>query len=276
MSEHFKKIKLSDLDTPEVDSSLNLPRGYISVSQVSQYYMCGWRYYHTYVLGKRGGGSVATATGRSVHKIIEDTLRVKQETNTLRELEEALDEASTIVSADFSELDSLEDPDTGEQKPVGHWLDKVRAAYKLWHKIRAPEIVPLAVEKSFEVPVKGVLTRGVIDLIDGANGVEVIDTKVTKRKKPDRDAENSLQLALYANVEGCASVGYDNIIKGKVPRFNKVRTTLTPQQVTWSGELIRDAAESISAGVFPKTSPDNWWCSERFCQHWSECRGKKI
>ena len=117
-------------DNEEVESNLSLPKGYLSVSQVTQYYMCGWRYYQTYVLGKRSPGSVATATGRSVHKMIEDTLNKKMEEKSLRSLEEAFDEASTVVEADFSELESLEDPDTGEEKPVGHWLDKVRNVYK--------------------------------------------------------------------------------------------------------------------------------------------------
>lgn len=270
---YFSKLEVDE----ETTLSLSLPKGYLSVSQVTQYYMCGWRYYQTYVLGKRSPGSVATATGRSVHKIIEDTLTKKMEGESLRSLEEAFDEATTVVEADFSELESLEDPDTGEQKPVGHWLDKVRNVYKLWHQVRAPEIVPLAVEKSFQVSVNGVPTKGVIDLIDASTGgAEVIDTKVTKRKKPERDAENSLQLALYANVEGCPSVGYDNLVKGKVPKFHKVRTVLSPEAVNWSGELIRDAAEGISAGVFPKTNPDNWYCSEKFCPHWSDCRGKKL
>ena len=260
-------------DTGE-DTSLDLPRGYMSVSQVNLYYQCGWKYYLSYVKDMPRTSTVATATGKSVHALVENALKDVMQGKGLRPLEQAMDEAATVVSSELSEVEDLTDPDTGSEKDESHWVDGVRKIYRTWHSLRAPHIVPLAVEKKFEVVLNGVPTVGVIDLIDGKSGKTVVDLKVTKRKKSLKDAQNSLQLALYSHVEGTSDAGFDNIVKKAVPEFHATRVVFTPKEGKWAATLVRDAADCISAGVFPKTSPDNWWCSERFCDHWSNCRGK--
>ena len=135
----------SGIEETEEDLGLNLPRGYISNSQVQTYYQCGWKYYMSYCEDSPRTSTVATSLGKSVHRMVEDSLREVMEGKPLRTIAQAMDEATTIVSAELSEVENLSDPDTGIEKDEGHWVDQVRKYYKLWHAVRAPHIEPIAV-----------------------------------------------------------------------------------------------------------------------------------
>ena len=250
------------------NSALTIPDDYLSASRITKYLRCGEDFRRTYVVGKRWTGNVNTALGKSIHSLIETTLEQMIAGKPLRPLEAALDEASTVSEAAFTELEDLED------STVGEWSDEVRRIYRVWHRMRAPFLKPVAVEERFEASISGIRVVGIIDIIDNSEGLSVIDTKVVKRKKSDRDTRNSLQLMLYGHVKGIASVGFDSIVKGEIPKVFSTKTCLTPQDSRWVESLTVNVAEAISAGVFPLTSPDSWWCSSDFCPHWSDCRGK--
>ena len=173
-------LDLGEITEDEEDSSLKLPRGYMSNSQVQTYYQCGYKYYLSYCEDAPRKSSVATSLGKSVHRLVEDTLRDVMEGKPLRSMEQAMDEASGIVSAELSDLESLADPDTGAERDEGHWVDEARKYYRVWHQMRAKNVEPVAVEKRFRTIVKGVPVTGVIDLIDISEGPTIVDLKVTK------------------------------------------------------------------------------------------------
>jgi hypothetical protein len=255
--------------TPEIE----VPGGYLSNSRIGKYLRCGEDYRRTYIEGVRWKGNGATSVGKSVHSLVENTLRDLMSTGTLRPLEAGLDEAQGTTKGilDDTELVGLE-LDT----PTDEYVERVRAAYTVWHRVRAPEIVPLAIEKRFDQQINGVRCVGIIDLIDIGSGVKtVVDLKITKRKKSEREARNSLQLAMYANVTNTPHVGFDAVVaKASGSEVHPVRAILTAGDLAWAGTLVRNVAESINKGVFPLSSPEEWWCTERFCSFWKECRGK--
>jgi len=193
-------------------------------------------------------------------------------TGYLRPIEAGLDEASGVTTGILNDTELV-----GDELAVSNdeYIARVQRAYKVWHELRAPEIVPVVVEKEFDQPVNGVRVKGIIDLIDAGSGTNtIIDLKITKRKKSEREAKNSLQLALYANVTSVPRVGFDAIVdKASGTEVHPVRVTLTPGEIKWAGTLVRNVAESISKGVFPLSSPEEWWCSESFCPFWKDCRG---
>jgi len=253
----------------EFNSSLTIPDNYLSASRITKYLRCGEDFRRTYVLGKRWTGNVNTALGRSVHSLIETTLQQVMAGQPLRPVAEAMDEAGTVSAATFSEIEDLEGFSVEQRS------DEVRRLYRIWHKMRAPYLKPIAVEERFEASISGIRVVGVIDIIDVSEGPSIIDTKIVKRKKSDRDTKNSLQLMLYGHVKGIPSVGFDCVVKGEIPKVFSTKICLTPQDSRWVESLVTNVAESISAGIFPLTSPDNWWCSSAFCSHWYDCRGKK-
>jgi RecB family exonuclease len=254
-------------------SELIIPDDYLSNSRVAKYLRCGEDYRRTYVDGHRWKGNAATSVGRSVHSLVENTLRELVRTGKLRTLEEGLDEAPgiTVGILEGTEL-------VGDEKDVSEdeYVTRVRKAYEAWHRIRAPEIVPLAIEESFDQRLNGIRVKGIIDLIDVGTGIKtVVDLKITKRKKSEREAKNSLQLTIYSAVTGIPTVGFDAVVNKKAgTEVHPVRATLTQGDMAWAGTLVRNVAENISRGAFPLASPEEWWCTEKFCSHWAECRGR--
>jgi RecB family exonuclease len=257
-----------DVKDDPYDHSLTIPDGYMSVSRTNRYLNCGESFRRSYVDKIRKPGNSNMALGRCVHGLTETTTKQLIDNGELRPLEAAMDEAGTLAAAEFSEVLGLESGD-GDR-----FADEARNLYKIWHKVRAPELKPLSAEKRFTANLLGVKTIGYIDLIDTSNGPEVIDLKVGRKKRSDKDAVNSLQLAVYGHVEGIPGVGFDSLVRSVVPKFAKARAVVTPKAAQWAERLVRETAELISKGVFPKTSPENWWCTEKFCDHWFECRGR--
>tara|TARA_Y100000034_G_scaffold135350_1_gene206944 strand:+ start:12368 stop:13210 length:843 start_codon:yes stop_codon:yes gene_type:complete len=264
-------VPLDDYDVPpeeDYDTSVVIPDDYMSASRLGKYLKCGEDFRRTYVLKQGYVSNAPMALGRTVHSLVETTLKQKMRGGDLRSVEEAFDEAATLTAAEFSEVEGLEEP-------VESWTDEARRLYQTWHTMRAPFIKPVAVEERFTANVNGIKTVGVIDLIDDQeSGLELIDLKVVKRKKSMKDVKESLQLGIYGHVKGIPTVGFDSLVKGAVPKVERVVDILEPRETRWAAALLRETAELISAGVFSKTSPDNWWCSDRFCSWWSDCRGK--
>ena len=100
------------------------------------------------------------------------------------------------------------------------------------------------------------------------------DYKFVKRMKTKQDAENSVQLSLYSIIRKIRRTGFVNFHKAKVPKVVPVLIKKTPWQLMWSLQVVAEAIKQINAGNFYLTSPENWWCSKKFCGYWDLCRGK--
>jgi len=245
-----------------------LPGGYLSASRVGKYLTCAESFRRTYVKGKRFIPNARMALGSTVHKIVELTLEEVKSNGKLPPQEYMMDHSSSAFAACFADVEDME----GETEE--HYQGLTTDLCNLWYKTLAPGIVPLGIEESFEVNIAGAKVIGFIDLIDGANNAKtVVDLKVVKRAKREYDAKNSIQLGIYSLATGISNVGFDSLVKTVIPSAKAVRSELTPSDRAWIGEIVRSVAEGIMAGVFPKAAPDSWVCSEKFCDHYSECRG---
>jgi hypothetical protein len=134
---------------------------------------------------------------------------------------------------------------------------------------------------------------GYIDLIDERPAMEipgmtpeiaalspkrrvVVDTKTGSKKWSKAALANNAQLTLYAHIEGVPDVRVDQLMTlTKGPVYVPGESTRTQAQIEIVVEHINEVANHIRAGVFPKTSVDNWACNEKHCSHWLMCRGKK-
>ncbi|MGH9532612.1 MAG: ATP-dependent helicase [Terriglobales bacterium] len=130
----------------------------------------------------------------------------------------------------------------------------------------APSPDVLDTERSFRINVKGVNVNGRVDRLDRVDGnkVRIVDYK-TGRPRDQEDADESLQLSLYAiaareawNAEPASLVLYN--LETNTP----VETFRTPVQLLEVSEQVRDVAARIAAGDFaPKPDYHCIWCPYR-------------
>lgn len=284
---------LDDEEPAELgDSPYALPSEFLSHSQVNLYLLCGERYRRQYIERQARGRSSNLMLGSLVHKAVEEMHRHKMRTGEIM----PLDAVNAVISDEKSRTD---DPDTWDPKiPDAETLDaSARTLATLYHEERLPDVMPKAVE----LRVSGMLNdrvpfRGYVDLIE-ANPMDpdyvepvgevpppsfgpgdcVRDLKTTGRNYGSHKVENSMQLTVYADLAGVDFVGYDLLIETEKLRktsFKKHDSVRSPREKEHARDVIEDVAKGISAGYFPKTDPESWMCSAKWCPYYAECRGK--
>jgi DNA helicase II / ATP-dependent DNA helicase PcrA len=131
---------------------------------------------------------------------------------------------------------------------------------------------PPAVEKtewSFEVKIADVPVRGRVDRIDRiADGIAVIDYKTGKARK-QRDADESLQLSLYA-IATELQLGQrpGQLIIYNLEDSSALVTSRNDAALEEARQRVQAAAEGIAAGEF-EPSPDRFNC--RWCEYRNLC-----
>ncbi len=251
--------------------ALTLPTGYLSASQINKYLSCPKQYEAEYILGiKNQGGSVASCTGSSVHKLVETNLQ-----KFIGGMPEGAED--TISCLDTAEIAGLfAGVQDMENESAEFWVSEAQKLFKTWYKELGHSIVPLKSEFKFEKEVSGVPVVGYVDYTDIQKGYEQIcDLKVVSKSKSLSDAKNSVQLALYALALDNPNVRFDSVVKTKVPKANTVEYTFTNSELGYFTDLIGEVATNISLGRFPMTDPTSWVCSDKWCAAWNTCRGKE-
>ena len=268
------------LDESALESSvLELPRGYLSVSQVNMYIRCGLQYQHRYIDNRVAPPGAALVEGSSMHTSLEVVLSEKKKSGTV---------APVSVM-----LDAWHESWKERKKEVTDWGDKgasleergiITRATKfahLYHDDHLPNIQPLDVEKrsytmlgKHRIPV-----LGYIDLIDQENtdlinGRVVVDHKVVRSAKTQDSADSDLQLSLYALMENTRSVRFDCFVKSKLAKIKTVSSRRTQKDIDWMTRIFDNVAVNISKGIFIPCDPTSWACTKKYCGYYNFCRGK--
>lgn len=280
---------------------LNLPKGYLSNSQVEMYLRCAKQYEFRYVKDVKSPPGVAMTLGTGAHHAVEKTHHHLVDHQVPAPTEAVLDAFS----------DSFES--AAEALPEGVWKTEDKGSIKdmgaklvtIYNTKFAPLVRPAVakdgtrgIEKRFSVDIAGIPVIGFIDLID-TNDLNIVseverklleknggqvplelrtcisDFKTKAKSASESETMGSMQLTLYAYVEGLPMVRYDQLLKQKVPKFKRVYGSRTPQDFAWMKEVYTSVANAISAGVFPPCSPTEWVCSPKWCGMWGRCRGRK-
>ena len=268
-----------------------LPRGYLSVSQVTQYMKCGKAYEYRYIQEIQIPRNSYMVQGTAVHSAAEKLhlgmMGVDAHDDPPLEYVESVYSDTLDQQLTSDVVIAEEDVDAGHIKDVG--IDLTRHYYlgstgKLADpdtKVPYPRLKPTAVEKVIRTtihPTDGspIPFLAIIDLID--DGKVIADLKTKKKKSPESEAVNSLQLSLYAGIENIPDVRRDMLVKPgkKTPqRYFRTPHTRTAGEIAHATDIASDVAENIVLGRFPRTMPDNWWCTKDWCAYWGHCRGKK-
>ena len=198
----------------------------------------------------------------------------------------------------------------GVEKVTGDMKDQAVRMGAHYVGVIAPPIDPVAVERKTIIKPAGFEEEitGIVDLVSvedrpvpeadssNASGIllprkvrvpgpretlEIVNDLKTSARSPSEDAvEKSQQLPLYALIRAAET--------GKIPERLRLRTMVqtrtgkvshVEQSATTSTENLNAVAErlgaamrSAKAGNFVPANPDSWWCSERWCSYWSDCR----
>lgn len=264
-----------------------LPKGYLSPSQVSMYRMCSMQYMYAYILQLKKPPGIAQLRGTAVHKGVEAT-----HLHTIAHgIPMSMDEGASTVSDKFdakaAEIESWEEESQGDAK------DKAIRMFKVYYREAVPHIHPIRVEHNFKWSrdLCGVPVLGVIDLVDSIvdpdlslendpenpNRVEVVsDLKTVKSFWPESRVHNSAQLTFYSIAENTNRVRIDFIAAQKSgTKYKAVSSTRSRQDKTIVLEDVASIAYQIKQGNFYRCSPEGWNCSPVYCGFYAICRKRK-
>lgn len=285
-NEEFVKIP----ETPEDDKFRDkLPKGYLSVSQVTQYMKCGEAYYYRYVMGRQIPSNVFQVQGRGVHKAAEK-LHLSIMQNAPIDEDEMLQEYSDLYDAEIKDAVSEHNADDAEDKEANDKDIGVRLTRK-YHKVAlgndrdasgkpVPAVKPIAAERVVRVNIitEESLVIPFLGVIDMEEAHAITDLKTKKKAASQADTDNSLQLSLYAHVTGKPLVRLDQLVKPTKTlreRFIRTESVRTKNEVLHALDVVSQVAQDIASGRFRKTNPENWWCTAKWCPYWSDCRGRR-
>ncbi len=131
-----------------------------------------------------------------------------------------------------------------------------------------PQPNVIQTEERFELPVADVKLTGRIDRIDllEDGGVAIVNYK-TGKPKAQEDADDSLQLSLYALAARARGLRADRLIFHNLEDNSTVVTTRSALDLKAAEERVRKVAEDIAAGKFP--AKPNYYCS--YCPYRNLC-----
>jgi DNA helicase-2/ATP-dependent DNA helicase PcrA len=131
-----------------------------------------------------------------------------------------------------------------------------------------PNLEVLDTERTFTVEIGGAQVRGRVDRLDRAgDGVTIVDYK-TGRPKDQEDADESLQLSIYAlAVQRQWKLEPRRMVFYNLETNEAVETVRTQRELEEAEKLVRLAAENIADGKFDANP--GWHC--RWCSYRSLC-----
>jgi len=247
-------------------------------SEIKTFLQCGrkweFQYLHKIQRPKRAAASI----GSSADAAISANLAQKVTTGTDMPMGEVLE----ICSKDFDER--ARETIWDEEDTPGPAKDSVIACVTLHHTQVAPKIKPASVQEQFVIETDaGFDLTGTIDLTE-TSGV-IADTKTSSRQRATSHVvERAFQPALYdfayRAIRGKPSTGFrfDVITRptARLPaEYKPVQGQVTEADHEWLFSAVGATDKAIAAGVALPAPEGSWFCSEKWCEYWSLCKGRK-
>lgn len=265
------------------------PPKHRSFSQISQYLNCAKQYEFNYILRiPREGINLNFVFGKFGHKFIETVLNARLVGNdfTPKQIEEcrmstSIDMGKKIKTeiAKFNQKHPLQ----MVKAPIDEMRRQLELLLKQWCVDVLPEVNPIAIEQKIEIELAGETFLMYLDLVQELGNGEnaILDWKFVKATKGDRAVKDSLQLSLYALASGINNVGFCSLVKPREGKESKWKPNVvikrgyrSQSDIEFAKKIMEDAVRGINIGYFPRCSPENFLCTEAFCDFWLLCRGK--
>jgi len=266
-----------------------LPTGVFSYSQYSTYKKCGEFYRRQYVEGHKLPQNPAMLQGILVHVGAEEAHLTVIATGRPPELKTVFE----VMDAKF-QLEAPNVAEWGEDKPEA-LLARAKSIYEVYHTQGLPKIRPLWAEKPFAMMIGTVPMQGYIDLVDKMlaptapleEGKEipetqamltvVVDMKTSTASWSQNDIDKDPQFTLYSIVENVDTVRVDNLVSVKAgPKLVQLMAKRDARAKAVFIQDLEETADLVKRRIFPKTSIDNWACTEKWCGYYKLCRGKPV
>jgi len=267
------------------DTVLNLPSGYLSVSQVNTYMRCPMQYYLRYIKGFIGPPAARMVEGSAIHRALEVGQRGRLTSGEVAPLDVLMD-----AHHDCWEDKKVDIEEWEEDQPEKFILRRAEKFLKTYHRENLPYMEPTKVEARFwmnigehNIPLVGFIDECAIDTKPRIQkGIttkivvpteRVVDYKVVAKTYGQGEVDNNLQLTTYSDATGIEQVQFDCFVKTKDPRIVVLQSNRTARDVRWAARIFDLVGQAISAGNFPPTLPTDWACTPKWCGYWRRCRG---
>lgn len=248
---------------------MNLPKSYLSPTQINMYLRCPAQYKFRYIDGIILPPKSALTKGKAVHAGQE--YNYKQKIETQKDLK--LDEVKEYTAAVFEE--EAQKTEWEPDEVPGKVKDETISLASLYHQEIAPKVQPILVEQQVEVPLDtGFSVMGYIDVLDSDGFIR--DTKTAARTPSEGEAEKSLQLTAYSlahrELMGGPEKGVklDYLIQTKQPKVVTLEAKRTEADIQRFLSIVGRVADAIQKEVF-YPNPSNFMCTEKSCGYWKIC-----
>ena len=269
-----------------LETELQLPRGYFSLSQYRTYMRCGLQYEYRYIKDIVAPPGVAMIEGSAVHKALEVGLREKKESNKVPPVDVMVDAWRDSFTEKQKEVNwelELAQEQSTKQRLLKDLETRDRQFIQMYNEQHLPKVAPKEVESRFWTIMgpMAVPILGYIDLIDSGeadpelDGALVVDHKVVARSKTQHDTDTDLQLTLYSKVSNVPNVGFNAFVKNKTPVIKNLRSTRTATDYERMEFLVVEIAKAVAAGVFLPADPGDYTCSPKYCGYYHMCHGRR-
>lgn len=246
----------------------------LSPTQLSMFFGCAFQYYQRYILGRIVPPGIALHMGSGLHAAADVNFTQKMATrkDMPRDVfEDAAEQEFNRRLNDEGVLLSKE-----EAGRSTHFLEECKLKTiemaRVLHDDVAPEIQPIAVEKTIEFTreaTPGIVYTGRLDVLDETH--DVIDVKSAKSRWGAGKAEEQDQPLFYLpgarETMGTKSEKfvYHIVTKAKTPTHQVVETTRDESDLVALEERAKTMKSMRDAGLFPPCDPGHWRCSPIWC-----------
>jgi hypothetical protein len=248
-----------------VEAPTTLPVDHLSLSSLRLYQQCPERWRRRYLEREYEPPSGKMILGSAAGAAEAQSYAQKIEDGEGYTVEQVCDE----FDAEFEDRIHREEIDWGSDRP-GELKDSGVEALALYHRMVVPEVVPVSVERQFDLSWPG-LDWNVIGYIDveDADGA-VRDMKMRGKRMSQKDADADLQPTLYLaarRAEGnpASAFRFDTMVRSSKPVAEVVSTPRTDSQLDMMSARIfavaREIDWRISTGNWIGAAPGTWFCS---------------
>jgi hypothetical protein len=247
-----------------VEAPSILPVDHLSLSSLRLFAQCPERWRRRYLEREYEPPSGKMILGSAVGAAEAQSYSLKLETGEPYSVEQVCDE----FDAEYEDRISREPVEWGNDN-AGDLKDSGVVVLEKYHREIVPEVVPVSVEREFELSWPGIDWNvvGFIDVED-ADGV-VRDLKVRGKRMSQKDAHADLQPTLYLaarRAEGAPAEGFvfDTMVRATKPFAESVATWRSDAQLDhMSARIFALAIEldwRVQSGNWTGAAPGTWFC----------------
>jgi hypothetical protein len=257
---------------------------HLSSTSLSCFWQCPEAFRRRYLLGERSPVSAEMLRGRVVDATVSAYYRAVLDSG---QPPTASDNDAHLDDAWRHELDEpREEIDWGDWQ-AGALKDSAARALRVYLAQLAPTVVPVAVQRRFELRLDTALAWSVVGYIDVEDAAgDVIDLKVKRSHVTQHAADRHPQASLYlleralAGARGRRFVFHSVCPTAREP-VRAIATARTRAQLQAHLGRIASTARAIDALAgrlgrdtpWPLADPASWKCSPRWCSHFAGCQG---